>query len=341
VKPLNINDMGSQSDKEQKKPNQTFANANSLRNGDVQSANQFDDNRPEAIAQRKLQVISRHQTQPASNQNTIQKKPTIQKARGYHKLVDPEETFHKNLGKQLIATYRTMDAASDAMQLGKNRSALKEAVVGLAKAGIQIATMIDGIPSVTEGSDFMAGEIQVNLGADTLGAQVGSSGGTAGLDAARDVPPPGIRRAVQDTTTAGALRNKIHDKVGNVHNACKTLRGFIPFVDAAETIVKGASRAATSKDDWNREKGVLFRHIRDIEVAMRDAISGIDTEAYGNLDVTSANKTNFLWHTKRTLNDVLAKFNDKSAKLRVVTDAWSKKHAETVPLLAQELDDEE
>ncbi len=336
--------MGSQSDKEQKKPNQSFASANSLKNGDVQSAYHLDDNRPEAIAQRKLQqqAVSRHQTQSASNQNTIQKKPTIQKEGGYHKLVDPAETFHKNLGKQLIATYRTMDAAADALQIGKNRSALKEAVVGLAKAGIQIATMIDGIPSITEGSDFMAGEIEVNLGADTLGAQVGSSGGTAGLDATRDVTQsPGMRRAVQDTTTGGALRNKIHDKVGNLHNTCKTLLSFVPFFDAATNVATGVSRAATSKDDWNRKKGILFKHIRDIEVGMRDAISGIDTESYGNLDVTSANKTNFLRHTTRTLNDVLAKFNDKSAKLRAVTDAYSEKHAETVPLLTQELDDEE
>ena len=68
--------MGSQSDKEQKKRNQSFANANSLKNGDVQSAYQFDDNRPEAIAQRKLQqqAVSRHQAQSASNQKPIQKK---------------------------------------------------------------------------------------------------------------------------------------------------------------------------------------------------------------------------------------------------------------------------
>ena len=329
--------MGSQSDKEQKKRNQSFANANSLKNGDVQSAYQFDDNRPEAIAQRKLQqqAVSRHQTQSASNQNTIQKKPTIQKAGGYQELVDPAQI----LGQHLIATYRLMDAAADALKVGKNRSALKTAVVGLAEAGIQIATMLDGIPGLTEGSDFMSGEIEVNLGADTLGAQVGSSAGTAGLEATLDVTQsPGMRRAIQDTTTRGAFKNKIHAKVGTLRNTCETLGGFVPFFNAAKHIASGVSRAATSKDDWNRKKGVLFKYIRDVEVSMRDAISVIDVEAHGNTAVTSANKTIFFNETTRTLNEVLAKFREKSAKLRAVTDAWSEKHAETVPLRTQELE---
>ena len=48
------------------------------------------------------------------------------------------------------------------------------------------------------------------------------------------------------------------------------------------------------------------------------------------------NKKTVIFKTKRTLNEVLSKYKEKSSNLRDITDTWIEKHIESVPLLTKE-----
>ena len=270
---------------------------------------------------------------------------TIQRNGGYSKLKkteDPEVIWHKKFGKEVVATYRILDKVTQAMAAGKNRQALMSAAVGLAKAGLSIGLMLTGIPSLTEGSDALAGEIVLNTGADSLGQQAGKTGAGIGIDELAPAPVnPDVEKGIKKTTIGGAIGSKIHDKVGTLNNAAKTLLGFIPFFGAAKSLAKGLRQGAQSKDDWNEQKGTLFRCIREIEAAMGDAISEVDVAAFGDLEIVTANKKVFLNRSRRTLESVLVKYKEKSAALRKVCDAWSEKHEEHVGFLTPELDDDD
>ena len=299
------------------------------------------------------------QTQKANNTNLSTKKvpactarplkiqsshSTVQRANGYEnvkKSEDPEVVFHKKLGKELVATYRILSKVTDAIREGKNRGALKEGVIGLAKAGISVATMLSGIPGLTAGTDVLSGDIVLNTGVAPIGQAVGSTGAGIGLGAQERVPvSQDVTRAVENTTTGGVLKNKIHDKVGNLKNAANTLMDFIPFFEPAKLIYKGAKQAATSKDEWNSQKGKLVGYVRDIQVNMKDAISQVNIEDFGDLEIVTSNSKNFLRHSRRTLEDVLTKYQEKSKELEKAIEEWSSKHEEHKLLLTAELDEE-
>ena len=111
---------------------------------------------------------------------------------------------------------------------------------------------------------------------------------------------------------------------------------MIPFFSAIKSVGKGVKEASLNKDQWNAKKGVLLRHIRDIEVVLSEAISEIDVENYGGTEIISSNKKTVIFKTKRTLNEVLSKYKEKSSNLRDITDTWIEKHIESVPLLTKE-----
>jgi hypothetical protein len=309
----------------------------------------------ELIAHELTHVVQ--QTQKANDTNLSTKKAPVhtarplkiqsshsivQRANGYKKLKkseDPEVIWHKALGKELVATYRILSKVTAAIGEGKNKEALKEVAIGMAKAGISVATMLSGIPSLTEGTHVFSGDIVLNTGLDTIGQEVGKTGSGLGLDVWQTgAVNSDVQRGVQDTTTGGVLRGKVFDKVGTLDNASKTLLGFIPFFGAAKSLAKGAKQAAQSKDDWNRSKGVLVKSISEIEVAMQKAISEVNVENFGDIEIVTANTKNFLAHSRRTLQAVLDKYQKKSEELRTAIETWSEKHGEHVSLLTPELE---
>jgi len=264
----------------------------------------------------------------------------IQKAgKKYKKLEDPEVTFHKAMGSQLIDAYRMMDNVAEAMQKGKNKTAMIDIALGFAEAGFSIALLLSGVPDLFDGSDLLSGDLG-QIGAESLGKEAVDKGGNTALGAAKDeTVNPDIQGAIQKTTTLeDVVKAKIYAKVGTINNTCDTLLGMIPFFSAIKSVGKGVKEASLSKDQWNAKKGVLLRHIRDIEVVLSEAISEIDVDNYGGTEIISSNKKTVIFKTKRTLNEVLSRYQEKSSNLRDVTDAWIEKHIESVPLLTKGID---
>lgn len=275
-----------------------------------------------------------------SSHSTVQRVKT-QKYVDLKKSKDSNVVWHKNLGKELVATYRIMSTVATAMRQDKNKTALKDAAIGLARVGISVATMLSAIPDLTEGTDILHGDIVVNTGLETIGQQAGETGTEVGLDLleTRDVNPD-IERGVQQTTTGGVLRGKIHDKVGTLKNACQTLLHFVPFFGAAKLLYSGFKKAAQSQDEWNKQKGKLFRYIREIEDAMQEAILEVDLESFGDMEIVTANKINVFNHSRRTLKQVLEKYKEKSKELREVCEEFIEKHGEHVGLRTLQYEDE-
>ena len=237
---------------------------------------------------------------------------TIQREKGYQNLKksdDPEVILHKALGKELVATYRILSKVTSSIGKKKDKEALKKGLVGLARAGLSIATMFTGIPGLAEGTDVLGGDIVLNTGVDTIGQQAGKTGGGAGLDKLETKPVnPDVQRGVQNTTLGGVVRGKIYDKVGNLKNVSLTLLGLIPLSGAAKSVAKGAKQAAQSKDDWNRQKGQFIRLAREIEVAMQEVIKEMNLKDHGGLEIVTAKKKMFMKQNRETLQSVVDKY---------------------------------
>lgn len=252
--------------------------------------------------------------------------------------VSKEAMWHKNFGKQLVGTYRLIGDATDAMQKGKNREAMKAAAIGLTGAGVSIATMLSGIPGLV---GLEGDTVSTSLSSESAGQQGASSAVGTGLGAVESVDLPSVASKVQATTTGGAIANKIYAKVGTLKNTIETLKGFIPFFTAVKSIAKGGKLATQSKDDFNRNKGGIARAIMDVISSMDIAIQEVNFEDFGEVTVTTANSINIFNHTERSLNEIYSKYQTKANGLISVLQSWETKHEDVMPLLGQSTSDTE
>lgn len=280
----------------------------------------------ELIAHELTHVVQQNSGTVQRMSNTIQRDPNE-----YGNLEkDEESAAYKDVGKTLIAAYRMISEATTALGKGKNREAIKTALIGLVEVGVKVATSLSGIPGVIgiDGSDVV-----INATTSSVLQQGAKTGVGLGISAIESSPVQQLDRRKKATTTKGAIANKIHAKVGNLENCLKTVASLTGLA-SLKKIYDGVKLLKSDYDAWNRDKGVLIRNIEDVVVAMSDAVNELDLGNFGDLTVTSANKTLFMLHTRRSLDDIVKKYNEKTQVLIQVINKWDDKHIENRPLLS-------
>ena len=130
------------------------------------------------------------------------------------------------------------------------------------------------------------------------------------------------------------------NKIGTLENVCKTLIGLIPFAGAAQNIVKGTKQALQSDGDWAKNQSKVISLLFDIEKNISEVIKSIDVENFGDTQIVSANKTIFFNHTRRTLTEVLAKYQAKALIFHKANAKWQSENPESIGLLQQEIEDD-
>lgn len=209
------------------------------------------------------------------------------------------EEWYKEFAKHLVAVYRIMDGVTKDLGKSKNKEALKTSLVGLGKAGVQIATMLTGLPGLLEAVEA-GGKLVFNVGADTQQYEEVNTD---------------LEQQAQNTSRTGKSANIIKEKIGTIRKASKTLLNFIPLLDPLNSVAKGAKLARQSDDDWEQHKDDLIDKVEQIIDGIEVIIAAIDLEKFGSLKVPIANKIIFVRKTKRDLQSIVEKYRQKKEKL--------------------------
>ncbi len=243
---------------------------------------------------------------------------------------DPDSAAYRDLGKDIVAVYRSIGQASEQLKKGKNREALKLCAIGLADAGVKIGTAFLGVPGLI-GVD--AGGIATSLTVESAAVKGTTTATGLGLGAAEPGALRSVERNREAMTVAGMIKQKIDDKVGSLRAVATTAFEAVPGVTAAKRIGKGAMLAAQSRDDFNKGKGVLIRSMQGVIAATDEAIAAIDSD-FDDVTITSTGKKLSFLTTKRSLKEVCDKYKAKCAELIEVATAFEEKHQLNMPLLA-------
>jgi hypothetical protein len=328
----------------------------------------IEDNRPEAIVQRKLQeginnspqVRRLRPYQEMSDNATLQlvrqfgpkgKQPSNNGPEGeeanghereggkggYAQFVDEKEEEIKKkcqeLGAELVGTYRYLDQATKAIQQKKNNEAIKAALRGVAQGGVNIATILTGIPGMISTGGL-------NLTAASAAQQGASSSANFGINSTAPKKAPSLEKSIQGTSTIGAIEGMIKEKVGSLKKAGEFLLGIIPFAATIKEFTHAGKLLTQSDDEFNKNKADIVKAVVDLLTQMDVSLSEKDFKVIGPSKVTTANAKNFFNHTTRTLEEVHNKYLEKAEKLKDAIITWEKENPLSVPLLSN-LDSED
>ncbi len=245
---------------------------------------------------------------------------------------DEQDEAIKQFGLSLVGAYRVLGEASEHLSKGKNREAIKAAVLSLGNTAILVGTALIGVPGVVSvGAEGLA----VSATAESAGVTGGSAAAGSAMGAAETEAPTAHDEATAAAESAGlAMKAIIKKKAGTLKDAGKTLISFVPGSAILKNAAKSAKLAMMSQDEWNAARAELITVVEGVMTEMDSVVAGLDLDKYGDTVIKAKGSKLLFTDKTKTLEDISKKYKARAKELKETIAAWDKKHGESRPLLS-------